>query len=190
MSNIDSPAHYNTGNIEVIDAIEDWQLDFRLGNVVKYVARAQHKGNQVEDLRKAHWYLKRVLDDVDDNVLGMAEPEVAEATQVHINELQVEIASLKLRLDHSRKCNDELRNELNEERNESTRRIKEFDDAIYEFGQRVRRTLGCHVEPKPEKPKRAKTVAETFREVTEQLTGAFNDVVIPGPNNRKEHDKT
>lgn len=57
----DHPAHYNAGRIEVIDAIEDWGLGFHLGNVVKYVARAQHKGEQLADLRKARWYLDRQI---------------------------------------------------------------------------------------------------------------------------------
>lgn len=60
-SNVDHPAHYNTGRIEVIDAIEDWKLNFNCGNAVKYVARADHKGRRVEDLRKAIWYLSREL---------------------------------------------------------------------------------------------------------------------------------
>ena len=55
------PAHYNTGNIEVIDFIEDQGLDFNLGNVVKYVSRAAHKGHRTDDLRKALWYLQREL---------------------------------------------------------------------------------------------------------------------------------
>ena len=38
------PRHYTFGGIEVIDAIEAWSLGFHLGNVVKYVARAAHKG--------------------------------------------------------------------------------------------------------------------------------------------------
>lgn len=60
-SKINHPAHYNAGKIEVIDAIEDWKLGFHLGNVVKYVARAAHKGATVEDLRKAKWYLDRAI---------------------------------------------------------------------------------------------------------------------------------
>ena len=56
---INHPAHYNAGKIEVIDAIEDWKLGFHDGNVVKYVARARHKGGELEDLRKARWYLDR-----------------------------------------------------------------------------------------------------------------------------------
>lgn len=61
MSAVDHPSHYNTGKIEVIDAIEDWNLSFHLGNVVKYIARAEHKGKTVEDLKKARWYLDRAI---------------------------------------------------------------------------------------------------------------------------------
>lgn len=53
------PAHYNAGAIEVIDALEDWKLGFHEGNVVKYIARAKHKGRELEDLKKARWYLDR-----------------------------------------------------------------------------------------------------------------------------------
>lgn len=61
MSSVNHPAHYNVGNVEVIDAIEAWGLDFCLGNVVKYVARAGHKGQALEDLKKAQWYLARAV---------------------------------------------------------------------------------------------------------------------------------
>ena len=60
-STVNHPAHYNTGKIEVIDAIEDWKLGFHLGNAVKYIARAGRKGSEVEDLQKAAWYLDRYL---------------------------------------------------------------------------------------------------------------------------------
>jgi len=58
---VDHPAHYNAGKIEVIDAIESWGLGFHLGNVVKYVARARHKDNYLEDILKANWYLERAI---------------------------------------------------------------------------------------------------------------------------------
>lgn len=58
---VNHPAHYNAGSIEVIDAIEDWKLNFHLGNVVKYIARAEHKGKPLEDLKKARWYLDRFI---------------------------------------------------------------------------------------------------------------------------------
>lgn len=61
-SNVSHPSHYNTGKIEVIDVIEDWHLDFHLGNAVKYIARCNYKDNKIEDLRKAIWYLQRVID--------------------------------------------------------------------------------------------------------------------------------
>lgn len=61
-SAVDHPKHYNVGGIEVIDAIEAWKLGFNLGNVVKYVARADHKSKPLEDLKKAKWYLEREIE--------------------------------------------------------------------------------------------------------------------------------
>ena len=58
---IHRPAHYTFSSIEVIDVIEAWRLSFCLGNVVKYVARADHKGRPLEDLKKARWYLDREI---------------------------------------------------------------------------------------------------------------------------------
>ena len=59
---VNHPKHYNTGNIEVIDAIEDWDLDFHEGNAIKYITRAKNKNNYDEDIEKAIWYLRRILD--------------------------------------------------------------------------------------------------------------------------------
>ena len=58
---VNSPKHYTHGEIEVIDAIEDWKLGFHEANVVKYVARAKYKGNELQDLLKALWYLERKI---------------------------------------------------------------------------------------------------------------------------------
>ena len=58
---VDHPSHYNQGNIEVIEAIDDWKLDFSLGNAVKYIARAGHKDDAVQDLRKAIWYIEHYI---------------------------------------------------------------------------------------------------------------------------------
>lgn len=58
---VNHPAHYTLGGIEVIDAIEAWKLTFKLANVIKYVARADHKGKPLEDLKKAQWYLNREI---------------------------------------------------------------------------------------------------------------------------------
>ena len=58
---VDHPAHYNKGGFETIDIIEDQKLNFHTGNAVKYILRAQHKDNYIEDLRKALWYLQREI---------------------------------------------------------------------------------------------------------------------------------
>jgi hypothetical protein len=62
---VNHPSHYCIGGIEVIDAIEAWELGFHAGNVVKYVARAGRKGGEKEllhDLEKAQWYLGRLIE--------------------------------------------------------------------------------------------------------------------------------
>jgi hypothetical protein len=63
---INRPAHYAEGRkYEPIDVITDWQLDFLLGNVVKYVSRAGRKANstKLQDLEKAQFYLQRAIQD-------------------------------------------------------------------------------------------------------------------------------
>jgi len=58
---VNQPKHYTKGNFEVIEVIEDWDLNFRLANAVKYIARHEHKGKPLEDLKKALWYLQREI---------------------------------------------------------------------------------------------------------------------------------
>ena len=66
---VNHPGHYTTGKIEVIDFIEDKELNFNLGNVVKYVSRAGKKksvgksleAKAIEDLKKALFYLQREI---------------------------------------------------------------------------------------------------------------------------------
>ena len=61
MSKIDHPDHYNHAGsqYEVINIIENWELGFCLGNTLKYILRAGRKENELEDLEKALWYLRR-----------------------------------------------------------------------------------------------------------------------------------
>lgn len=61
--NINHPAHYNTGKIEVYDFIEDKELNYCRGNIVKYLVRAgiKNKETEVEDLKKALWYLNKEI---------------------------------------------------------------------------------------------------------------------------------
>ena len=60
---VDHPSYYQ-GKIEVIDFIEDKGLGFHLGNAIKYIARAGRKSpdTEVEDLRKAIWYIERYIE--------------------------------------------------------------------------------------------------------------------------------
>ena len=59
--NVNNPSHYNTGTIEVITVIEDWKLNFNLGNAIKYIGRCEHKENKKQDLEKAKWYIEREI---------------------------------------------------------------------------------------------------------------------------------
>jgi uncharacterized protein DUF3310 len=61
---IDHPSHYGGKDnpYEAIRVIEAWKLGFNLGNAVKYISRAGKKGDRLEDLRKALWYLQREID--------------------------------------------------------------------------------------------------------------------------------
>ena len=66
-SKVNHPSHYNKG-IETIDYIESWNMDFSIGNVIKYVTRAGHKDNKLEDLEKAKWYLEREINKAKVNI--------------------------------------------------------------------------------------------------------------------------
>lgn len=78
---VNHPAYYNTGKIKVIDFIEDQKLGFSTGNAVKYIARAVKKNpnTEIEDLRKAVWYLNRRI----------AELEAANETIVKVDHVSV-----------------------------------------------------------------------------------------------------
>jgi hypothetical protein len=73
MSNemVNHPAHYGGENnvYEVIKVIEAWELDFHLGNTVKYISRAGKKGSdkELQDLKKALWYLQRKIDNLENS---------------------------------------------------------------------------------------------------------------------------
>ena len=74
--NVNNPYHYTDSKIEVIDYIEDKKLGFCLGNAIKYISRAGKKNSngrsvkekEVEDLKKAIWYLNRRIFEIENNV--------------------------------------------------------------------------------------------------------------------------
>jgi len=64
---VGAPKHYNTGNIECIDAIEESMSSvafkgYLKGNCMKYLWRYDYKGKSVEDLQKAGWYLNKLTE--------------------------------------------------------------------------------------------------------------------------------
>lgn len=56
-----APQHYTYSAYEPLDIIEEWQLPYHLGNVLKYIARYRHKGSELTDLKKARQYLDRYI---------------------------------------------------------------------------------------------------------------------------------
>ena len=63
---VDHPQHYGGEDnlYEAIKVIEEWNLNFNLGNTVKYISRAGKKDNSLEDLKKAAWYLEREIENL------------------------------------------------------------------------------------------------------------------------------
>ena len=61
---VNHPPHYKAGGVETIDFIEAKKLNYNLGNVVKYISRHDLKGDRLENLRKAQWYLDREINNL------------------------------------------------------------------------------------------------------------------------------
>ena len=61
---VNHPAHYGgeENQYEAIKVIEAWNLNFHLGNAVKYISRAGKKESIIQDLEKAKWYLERKIE--------------------------------------------------------------------------------------------------------------------------------
>ena len=89
---VNHPAHYNYGNVEVIDYIRDCigiqgEYYFCIGNCIKYISRAEYKNNKLQDLMKCKWYLTRAIEDLDEMNNSN---EISESTTDVINELNKE----------------------------------------------------------------------------------------------------
>lgn len=68
---VESPSHYNTGTVECIDYLKDNMpfevyLGYLEGNTKKYLHRWRYKKKPLEDLKKAQWYLNRLIKELDD----------------------------------------------------------------------------------------------------------------------------
>tara|TARA_R100000963_G_C4631599_1_gene96564 strand:+ start:839 stop:1105 length:267 start_codon:yes stop_codon:yes gene_type:complete len=71
--NVNHPPHYNRGVIETIDIIKNSMSSsefegYLQGNVIKYICRYRYKGTSLEDLQKAEWYIKKLIEEVEDFV--------------------------------------------------------------------------------------------------------------------------
>jgi hypothetical protein len=62
---INKPPHYLQGKIECIDYILDQDFGYLAGQIIKYVTRYRHKGTPVADLKKAQFYLNRLIEDLE-----------------------------------------------------------------------------------------------------------------------------
>ena len=63
--------HYKKGAMQPWDIIDEWDLDFYEGNVLKYLLRAKHKGSQLDDYIKAKHYLQRLIERTSEEQLDM-----------------------------------------------------------------------------------------------------------------------
>ena len=75
MDEVNQPAHYNTGNIECITAIEasmsqEEFCGYLKGNCLKYLWRYRYKGKPLEDLKKAQWYLNKLINTQEEQASG------------------------------------------------------------------------------------------------------------------------
>ena len=66
---VNHPPHYTFGKYEVLDVIEDWGLNYNRSCVIKYIARAGRKQDELEDLKKARFYLDREIGKLEGEVL-------------------------------------------------------------------------------------------------------------------------
>ena len=66
---VNHPSHYGGSDnpYETIKVVEAWELDFHLGNVVKYISRAGKKDDELQELKKARWYLDRKIQNLENN---------------------------------------------------------------------------------------------------------------------------
>lgn len=62
---INFPKHYTQGGIDTFDFIKAKTLNYEEGNIIKYVVRSRHKGKRLEDLKKADWYLKKLIEEAE-----------------------------------------------------------------------------------------------------------------------------
>jgi len=81
---INHPAHYNINAfgeqaIETYDYINSWKMGYAEGNVIKYVSRHKYKGKALQDLKKARWYLDKLIKELEDDTIQNKESHEGES---------------------------------------------------------------------------------------------------------------
>ena len=84
---VNHPSHYVKG-IEPIEVIESWDLNFSLGNAIKYILRSPYKDNQIEDLEKARWYIDREINRLKDEMVKKNIEECVRKTSFSMKNLE------------------------------------------------------------------------------------------------------
>lgn len=72
---VNHPSHYHPGTYEAINVINAWGCGFSDGNAIKYLARFRHKGKPLEDLKKARWYIDRLIEQYDRSIQERGNPD-------------------------------------------------------------------------------------------------------------------
>lgn len=73
---INHPRHYCMGKLEVIDIIEGQNMGYLDGCAIKYICRYRYKDHPIEDLKKARWYLSRLISSLEKEVTNAKEKPV------------------------------------------------------------------------------------------------------------------
>ena len=84
---VNHPSHYVKG-IEPIEVIESWDLNFSLGNAIKYILRSPYKDKQIEDLEKARWYIYREINRLKDEMVKKNIEECVRKTSFSMKNLE------------------------------------------------------------------------------------------------------
>jgi hypothetical protein len=98
---VNNPIHYHPGTYEAIKVINAWGLGFSLGNVLKYISRAGKKkgSSELEDLKKAQWYLNSAIQDLEGKIEPV--PNNEDLTPLDTIEKSLECRAIKKHLINS-----------------------------------------------------------------------------------------
>lgn len=99
MSNAINPEHYNRLNPQPKDVIRAWGLNFNLGSAVKYISRAGHKDDIVQDLKKAQEFIQFEIDAIEGARAernGKTDEEIAEIVDKTIKDIISGMAGVEL----------------------------------------------------------------------------------------------